>query len=235
MGSMLFSFLLMGQERNTPFQTTRNFLSYRIGTGYPFFSNGSNPGQLGQSYVYDYLDKGINYSFHAGIGAGHSFGPHFSISLSPFLIFSRYTRTEYHYENREGFGNQLRRERTGYFRYSNVSVLFPLEFNVRLNPKVDFSVGVFVYNPITDRLFDRSVETDYRLHPPKTYSPHTRFYKNRRSDPRGGIHAQCSFLLKARDWRQQRINIEYYHSLTKADYNAWEKWVMVAFKKVFFQ
>ena len=233
LGIPLFSF---GQERVIPFFTTKNFITYRIGFGYPFFSNGSKFSEFASaSGEYDFFDRSINYSFHGGFGFGHSFGRNFSIAISPYLMYSKFAEAGFHYESRTAMQKSILRTHEGYFHNYHLGFLFPLEFNFKIKENWDFAVGVFILKPVMDRVISNFSETDYRQSPPKVYNSIHRDYKNKRSDPRGGAHCQFSFLLSERDWQQKRINIEYYHSFTKANFEVYEKWIMVAFKKVFYK
>ncbi|MEP6646270.1 MAG: hypothetical protein ABJC12_04215 [Saprospiraceae bacterium] len=224
----------MGQLRNTPFNTSNNFVLYRFGIAYPFFSEGNQftPYSTGNG-SYDYLKKGFNYGAQLGIGFGHYFGKKFSIDISPFLIYSKFVHTDFHYEFHSNPYQFLEEERDGFLRFSHLSYLIPIDFNFKMKDNFEFTTGVFFIKPVLDYFFTHWAVTDYSYHPARMYS-YDDSYKNFRTYSRTGFHVQISFLLKAKDWKEKRLNIEYYHSLTRAN-QVFEKWISIAFKKVFYQ
>lgn len=233
---VLLPFMVSGQERNTPFRTSNNYLSYRFGIGYPFFKNGSKPvPHAVASQSYSFSKEGINYAFHGGFSLGHYFGKTFSIGLSPFLMYSKFAATDYHYEYISNQTQKVLYAQEGELHFSHFGLLVPLEFNFKINGNVDFGLGVFVLKPFTDLEYQEYVATDYQYNPPKIYGPITDTDKNLRSYYRSGIHGQFSFLLKARDWKKTRIKLEYYHALTNANFQVYERWILIAMEKIFYQ
>ncbi len=232
----ILPFLVSGQNRNTPFSTSNNYLSYRIGVGYPFFKEGttSNPYTQG-SQSYEFSNTGINYAVHGGVSLGHFFGKSFSIGLSPLLMYSKFASTDYHYKYIYNSTQKIKEEQIGELHYSNFGLLVPLQFNFQLKKYYDFTVGVFVLKPFTDIEYQKYFATDYLYHPPKVTGPYTDVDKNWRSFPRSGIHGQFSFLVKARDWQRTMIKLEYYHSFTHANFEVYERWILIAVEKVFYQ
>jgi hypothetical protein len=246
LGLILLPLFAIGQGTSTSFRTTNNYTSIRYGLGYPFFSEGNYSSDFSEtSQSYKFFNKGLNYSIHGGIGLGHFFGKKFSISVSPLLIYSKFVKTDYHFEYRTTKQQALIGERNGYFFYSNLSVLFPIEFRFPLNENINLSGGVFMFKPIFDREFDDYSGIDYLRrnfngnyvsnHPPVEYTPFRKVNKNFSSYYRSGVHIQLSFRLKEKDWQQNRVNIEYYHSLETGNMGAFEKWILVSFRKIFFQ
>jgi hypothetical protein len=232
----MLSFLVSGQDRNTPFSTSNNYLSYRIGVGYPFFKEGTKPIPYAQgSPSYLFSNTGVNYALHGGFSLGHYFGNSFSIGLSPFLMYSKFASTDYHYIYVNNSTQSLLNERNGEWHYSHFGLLVPLEFAFHFKRNFNFAFGVFVLKPFTDLEYNTYIGIDYQYTPPKTYSPYKEVYKDRRSYYRSGIHGQFSFLLKARDWKETRIKLEYYHALTNANFQVYERWILIAFEKVFYQ
>lgn len=218
-----------GQNRDVPFYTTKNFLSYKLGVGYPLFSRSAdNP-----AYVYSFSDKTFNYAISGGLELGHFFGKNFSIGIAPSFMYTNFSKFNFHYANYQW--SYLAKELYGTARLSHWSILIPVNFAFLISDNLDVSTGFFFLKPIVDRLHSNGIWTDYSYDPPKVLQDLERNYKNRRSFFRGGLHFQVSYLIKARDWKQKKINIEYYHSFTQASYNAYEKWLMISFKKVFYK
>lgn len=203
--------------------------------GYPFFKDGAVQPQYASGYqLYEFSNEGVNYAFHGGFGIGHYFGKSFSLGLSPFLIYSKFASTNYHSEYISSPTQTVLVERIGTFHYNHLSVLAPLDFNFRITKEFDFTFGVFVLKPFYDFEFDDYIEIDHRYNPPKT-NTNTESNKNRNSNYRSGVHGQFSILLNERDWQKTRIKLEYYHSLTSANFQVYERWILVAFEKVFYQ
>lgn len=237
----LFLFLLtlplvsFGQNRNTPFSTTKNFISYRFGAGYPFFRDKDVIPKYASAYqLYEFSNVGFNYAFYGGFGLGHSFGKLFSLGVSPLLMYSKFASTGFHSQYISNPGQTLVSENIGNFHYNHFSLLVPLEFKFKIQKDFDVSFGVFVLKPFSDFEYKEYTVIDHRYHPPKTY-PFTKSYKNRRSYYRSGLHGQLSFLLNERDWQKKRIKLEYYHALTSANNQIYERWILVSFEKVFYK
>ncbi|HZV71247.1 MAG TPA: hypothetical protein VFG10_16950 [Saprospiraceae bacterium] len=238
-------FLSHGQKRNTPFSTTKNFTSIRLGLTYPFFTEGNYKSEYAiESYNYQFSNKNLNYGFLGGIGVGHYFGPRFSMDLSLLLTYSRFTKTVFHFERTTNPEHDLIFEEDGNFHFSHLSLLIPLNFNFRINSFLHFGTGVFIMRPLLDNEFNQSSAIQYleyrhghyfTFHPPLVHHTHISSNNNYNKYWRQGFHVQLSYLLKEKDWQQKRINIEYYHSLTRANFNVFEKWIVVSFKKIFYQ
>ena len=233
---VMIPFFSLAQRRNAPL-STKNFISYRMGITYPFFSAGDKS--------YTFSGKSFNYGAHGGIELGHSFGYVFSVALSPSLIYSKFASTDIHYELRMNDPDIFILERNGVYQFSHLSFLVPLVFNFQLKEKIDFGVGAFLLKPMTDRELGESTETHYlyllpdnsyaSYHPPQVNDLETVSNKNTQSYSRKGINGRISYLLNSEHWQQKRIDIEYYHSLTKANLGVYEKWIVVSFKNVFYK
>ncbi len=224
-----------GQNRNTPFSTTKNFISYRFGVGYPFFRDKDVIPQYASGYVlYEFSNVGFNYAFQGGFGLGHSFGKLFSLGVSPLLMYTKFASTGFHSEYISNPGQVVVTENVGTFHFNHFSLLVPLEFKFKIQSDFDVSFGVFFLKPFYDYEYEDYLVLDHRYHPPKTYT-NSKSTKNRNSYYRSGVHGQFSFLLNERDWQKKRIKLEYYHALTSANNQIYERWILVSFEKVFYK
>ncbi|MEP6793644.1 MAG: hypothetical protein ABJB16_04910 [Saprospiraceae bacterium] len=231
------SLLSFGQKRNVPFSTTKNFITRRIGLVFPFLDQDDKS--------YNISNQSIGYGLNAGFEFGHSFSPRFSGSFSVLLMYLKFSDTDIHIEYMPYGENFIARELNGNFHYYNFGALIPIDFNFEIDDKLTFTLGLYIQKPFLDRQYSTLSEIEYyhrssigqyfKYNTPLMHSPFDRVYKNWRSDPRAGVHLQYSFLLKAKDWEQKRINVEYYHSFIKPDFEVYEQWFQLTYRKVMFQ
>jgi hypothetical protein len=46
---------------------------------------------------------------------------------------------------------------------------------------------------------------------------------------------ELSLKVGEREWIQKRVELEYYYSFERVNFYARESWIMLSFKKIFFQ
>src|SRR4030095_1608950 len=154
---LLLSLSSIGQKRNTPLSTTKNFTSYRLGLDYPFYSEGNQNSEYSiANYNYQFSHKSLNYGFLGGLGIGHYFNPTFSIELSIYATYSKFANSNFHYESTTNPYHELIYEENGELHFSHLSLLFPLNFNIRIKPNLDFGAGVFIMKPVLDHEYKES-------------------------------------------------------------------------------
>jgi|GEM_PF-6271910 len=243
----IFPLVAEGQNRNTPFRTSKNFFSYELGVAYPFYEKNSyyfnyKNGKVEDQYTFS--KRGINYGLHAGVGYGHFFGKIFSMTIAVSLMYSKFASADFHAESYTPDDLALIKEMNGSLHFSHLSFVFPLDFNFRVSKTIEMTLGVFILDPKIDHEY--FVQSGYQylgnfaghyyiINPPKKINEYERDYKNYRSFARGGIHGQVSLQVGERDWRQKKILVEYYYSLTTTDYEIHEQWIRIGFSKIFFQ
>jgi hypothetical protein len=246
---ILVPIIMMGQNRATPFFTTKNYISYQFGLAYPFYGAHAtnyyyNTDKIQSQYTFS--DKGINYGFYAGLGYGHLFGKVFSMSFCPSIMYSKFSNTDFNYEARTPVQQALIVESHGIFHFSHVSFIFPLDLSFRINNRIEASIGGFILKPISTWEYSLKSGTQYLYYdyhgsgfgtyqPPLTYTDDEYKDKDSRSFGREGLHGQLSIKVKERDWQQQRILIDYYYSLEDSNFDVREHYVRVGFTKLLFQ
>lgn len=238
----LFIFLIMptrmvGQNRNTPYQTTKNYTSWQLGLVYPFLIN-SPPDcpHCSETVQYSFSDFHLNYGLHAGVGVGHSFNRTLGIQLAPFIEYSHFSTFTVQYDRFiiPQHSNQPipLSQWIGPAHYYHIGIGCPMDFLFRINDQFELAVGGFVMKPFLDREYwDYTIE---EYHPPR-HSSGSYAYKNFRSEWRGGLHGKLSLKVNEREWIQKRIELEYYYSFERVNFYSRESWIMLSFKKIFFQ
>ena len=241
MSKWIFAFYLLfviiptsvGQRRSTPSFTKKNYFSYQFGLAYPFLSKGNffDEGTSSKTH-YTILHSGINYGIHAGGGYAHFFSKKFYFKLDPALIFTKVSSGDYQYVLYKSGG--LEEEHNGTFQYSHFSLFIPIDFSMQVSRNIDFTSGVFWLKPFWDRESSVYDATLYYRNPVKTLHNNSYHYKNFRVFARVGIHFGISILMKEKDWKQVRINLDYNQSLTSSNFYHFENWISLSMQKAFF-
>jgi hypothetical protein len=240
----LFPFLTFGQLRNTPYQTTKIYTEYQIGFAYPYIRETNNRNQNGiQPYNYDIRARGLNYGLFAGVGWGLYLGKHSFLNLSPSVLYSKFSSFDVHYEHRTYPNATLISEWNGPAHLSQLSINIPFSFNFKVKERSDFGFGVFILKPILDREYWDADIIEYFYKQYNHYVPYNpphqsqnifKLYKNYRNFWRSGIQVRFSFLLKERDWIQEKLILEYAHSFVDASFHTEESWIKMGIQKIFF-
>jgi hypothetical protein len=245
---LYFPFLAHGQNENTLDTTTNRYIFYRLGISYPFITEfDATKYHVQEDITVDY-SRSLNGGGLAGIGAGYRFFHAISIDMGLYAFYSDFSQIRYHVQRLAKDDQSVIYTRNGVLSSNHLGALYSLNMNVDINRSLKVTFGIFQVSPFFGKLYKEEVEIEYQFvfnngdHFP-FHPPHLDSYKfdSRLTgwEPfnRNGLHGQVSILLKANGLKQNRINIEYYHTLSEPflNQNGIEKWFAISYTKIFFR